>query len=62
MIAMRIAVFGGSFNPPHNGHVAAATAAKAALCADRLIVIPAARAPHKEQEPFSPSAEERLLL
>ena len=59
---MRIAVFGGSFNPPHNGHVAAAKAAMRELSADKLIIIPAARAPHKEQEQGSPSAEERYSL
>ncbi|NCB74736.1 MAG: nicotinate (nicotinamide) nucleotide adenylyltransferase [Clostridia bacterium] len=59
---MRIAVFGGSFNPPHNGHVEAAKAAVRELSADRLIIIPAARAPHKEQENGSPSAEERYTL
>ena len=59
---MRIAVFGGSFNPPHNGHVEAAKAAVRELCADKLIIIPAARAPHKEEEPGSPSAEERFSL
>jgi len=59
---MRIAVFGGSFNPPHNGHVEAAKAAADELHADKLIIVPAARPPHKEQEPGSPSAEERFSL
>ena len=59
---MRIAVFGGSFNPPHNGHVEAAKAAARELCTDKLIIVPAARPPHKVQEPDSPSAEERFAL
>jgi nicotinate-nucleotide adenylyltransferase len=59
---MRTAVFGGSFNPPHNGHVRAALAAKAALNADRLLVIPAARPPHKAQAAETPSAAVRLAL
>jgi len=59
---MRIAVFGGSFNPPHIGHVEAANAAMAELCADKLIVVPAARPPHKETETGCPTAEERFLL
>jgi len=59
---MRIAIFGGSFNPPHNGHVKAALAAKEALKADRLIVIPTGVPPHKLQPEGSPSAEERLEL
>ena len=61
-VKMRIAVFGGSFNPPHIGHVEAAKAAASELCADKLIVMPAARPPHKEQEQGSPSAKERFEL
>ncbi|MEA4896261.1 MAG: nicotinate (nicotinamide) nucleotide adenylyltransferase [Oscillospiraceae bacterium] len=59
---MRIAVFGGSFNPPHNGHTKAAKIAAEELHAERLVIIPAAKPPHKEQEEASPTAEERLSL
>jgi len=59
---MRIAVFGGSFNPPHNGHIRAAQAAKLALNADKLLIVPNAKPPHKAQEENVPSAETRLLL
>ena len=59
---MRIAVFGGSFNPPHSGHVEAAKTAVKELHAGKLIIIPAAKPPHKEQEKGSPSALERLEL
>ncbi|NLH00641.1 MAG: nicotinate (nicotinamide) nucleotide adenylyltransferase [Clostridiales bacterium] len=59
---MRIAIFGGSFNPPHIGHVEAAKAAAEELCADKLIIVPAARPPHKEQENGTPGPEERFLL
>ena len=44
---MRIGVFGGTFNPPHNGHVTMAQAAAAQLALDRLLVIPASVPPHK---------------
>ncbi len=44
---MKILLFGGSFDPVHSQHVALARAAKEALGADRLIVIPSAIAPHK---------------
>ncbi len=42
-----IILFGGSFDPPHIGHVALAIAARAATDAKWLAYIPAARAPHK---------------
>lgn len=51
---MRIAVFGGSFNPPHAGHVAAAEDAAAFLQPDRLLIIPAGMPPHKELAEHSP--------
>lgn len=59
---MKIAVYGGSFNPPHLGHVAAARAAIEALRPDRLLVMPTNTPPHKQLEPNSPSPAERLKL
>lgn len=59
---MRIAVFGGSFNPPHPGHVKAAKAAVAALRPDKLFVMPTADPPHKSLPECSPPPAERLLL
>jgi nicotinate-nucleotide adenylyltransferase len=44
---MRIGIFGGSFDPPHNGHLLAALDAIEALSLDRLQVIPAAQQPLK---------------
>jgi nicotinate-nucleotide adenylyltransferase len=59
---MRIAIFGGSFNPPHLGHLAAARAVAEELRPDKLIIIPANIPPHKAMEEGSPSPEERLEL
>lgn len=59
---MQTAIFGGSFNPPHNGHIEAATAAIKQLGVDRMIVIPAARAPHKDAEPNCPDPCARLKM
>ena len=59
---MKIAVYGGSFNPPHLGHVTAARAAIEALRPDRLLIIPTSTPPHKELEENSPSPAERLKL
>jgi nicotinate-nucleotide adenylyltransferase len=44
---MRIAFFGGSFDPPHRGHVAIAKAAADRLALDRLLVAPVGRQPLK---------------
>ena len=44
---MRIGVFGGTFNPPHNGHVTMARAAVTQLGLDRLLLVPDNVPPHK---------------
>ena len=40
---MRLAIFGGSFDPPHLGHLAFARMALGALAPDRLVWLPAGR-------------------
>ena len=57
---MRIAIYGGSFNPPHVGHVEAARSVYEELRPDRFLIIPANTPPHKELEENSPSPEQRL--
>lgn len=47
---MRTGLFGGTFNPVHNGHVAAMKAFCAAARLERLIVMPAGTPPHKRFE------------
>ncbi len=59
---MRILLYGGSFNPPHNGHVDALRAARAALSPDKTLVIPGCIPPHKAVPAGSPAPEERLEL
>ncbi len=44
---MRIAVFGGSFDPVHVGHLALADAVRAELCYDTVLFVPANESPHK---------------
>jgi nicotinate-nucleotide adenylyltransferase len=43
-----LALFGGAFDPPHDGHVALVRAAKDALGLDRVIVLVAAAPAHKD--------------
>ncbi len=59
---MEILVYGGSFNPPHLGHVKAAEEAYAAIKPEKLLVIPTSDPPHKILEQGSPNAMERLML
>ena len=58
----RIGIYGGTFNPPHIGHIQAAKAAITALSLDRLILIPDRIAPHKVIPSGSPSPEQRLQM
>ncbi len=44
---MRIAFFGGTFDPPHSGHIAIARAAIARLSLDQVLVAPVATQPLK---------------
>lgn len=59
---MKIGIYGGSFNPPHLGHMAAAKAAAEVLRLDRLLIVPAGEPPHKQLPVGSPSAQQRLAM
>ncbi len=59
---MKIGIYGGTFNPPHLGHLAAAREAVRALELDKLLLIPDAAPPHKELPPGSPAPEQRLEM
>ena len=59
---MRILIYGGSFNPPHLGHVRSVETTAGALHPDEILLIPASVPPHKALAQDSPSAEERLYM
>ena len=59
---MRIVFYGGSFNPPHCGHIEAAMTISEYLKPDKLLIVPSNIPPHKELAEGSPDAQERLLL
>ena len=44
---MKIGVFGGTFNPPHKGHLRLANHASDMLGLDKIIIIPSCIPPHK---------------
>jgi nicotinate-nucleotide adenylyltransferase len=56
-----VAILGGTFSPPHIGHVRAAEALQAALQPDRLMIIVDNLPPHKEIDGGA-SAEQRLKM
>ena len=59
---MKIGIYGGTFNPPHLGHMAAAQTAIAALNLDKLLLVPAAIPPHKALPQGTPAPEHRLAM
>jgi nicotinate-nucleotide adenylyltransferase len=58
---MRIAFFGGTFDPPHRGHIAIARAAITRLALDQVLVAPVATQPLKGGSGHS-SFEDRLAM
>jgi nicotinate-nucleotide adenylyltransferase len=58
---VRVALLGGTFNPPHLGHLLCASEAADQLELDRVVLLPAFVPPHKEV-PDDPGPEVRLGL
>ena len=44
---MRLGIFGGAFNPVHNGHINLAKSYLSSLALDKLLIIPTANPPHR---------------
>lgn len=59
---MRIAFFGGSFDPPHRGHIAIACAALTRLALDQVLVAPVASQPLKAGSPNSSFADRLAMV
>ena len=58
----KIGIYGGTFNPPHTGHLQAAKQAVEVLDLDLLLMIPDRIAPHKDIPAGSPTPEQRLEM
>ena len=58
----RIGIYGGTYNPPHLGHVKAAQYALEALQLDKLLMIPTNISPHKQLAEDSPTPPQRLEM
>jgi nicotinate-nucleotide adenylyltransferase len=57
----RLGILGGTFNPPHIGHLLCASEAHAQLGLDRVVLMPVLEPPHKEARE-DPGVEHRLEL
>ena len=49
-----VALFGGTFDPPHAGHIAVAQAAQRRFHLDAIYFVPSSRPPHKPQRELTP--------
>ncbi len=58
----RIGIYGGTFNPPHVGHIRGAEYAIHALQLDKLLLIPSCIAPHKDLPANSPTPVQRAEM
>lgn len=59
---MKIGVYGGTFNPPHMGHLNTAKRVKENLELDMVVFVPTAIPPHKHLPKGSPSPEQRVEM
>ncbi|HEU4634869.1 MAG TPA: nicotinate-nucleotide adenylyltransferase [Edaphobacter sp.] len=59
---MRIALFGGTFDPPHRGHLGAATLAAQAFHLDKVLFAPVGVQPLKEGRPTTPFAHRLAMV
>ena len=57
----RIGIYGGTFNPPHLGHIGAAQEAMAELRLDRMLLMPAFQSPDKEKPEIDPKHRLQML-
>ncbi len=58
---MKIGLFGGTFDPIHNGHIALCEALQQALGLDRIILMPTAQPPHKLKTEMAPAAHRAAM-
>ncbi len=59
---MRAGLFGGTFNPIHNGHLMVAAQVLQRFCLDRLYIIPCREPPHKSPAYLAPAADRVRMI
>lgn len=58
----RLGVLGGTFDPPHYGHLALAEAAREQLGLTRVLFVPAGEPPHKPGRPITPAHHRAAMV
>lgn len=59
---MKLGLFGGSFDPPHLGHLLPVEEARRSLGLDRVLYLPTADPPHKPRRCFAPPAARYAMV
>ncbi|MBR3760954.1 MAG: nicotinate (nicotinamide) nucleotide adenylyltransferase [Ruminococcus sp.] len=59
---MRIGIYGGSFNPVHNGHIHLALTAAEEFGLDRIYLVPSKKSPHRSSDEYAPDADRVEML
>ena len=58
----RLGIYGGTFDPPHLGHLVLAESAADSLQIDRVLFVPASSPPHKDRSAIRSPAEDRFRM
>jgi nicotinate-nucleotide adenylyltransferase len=61
-VSMRLGIFGGSFDPVHLGHLVVAETCREQARLDRVLFVPVALQPHKQERPPAPAADRLEML
>jgi nicotinate-nucleotide adenylyltransferase len=60
--AVRLGVIGGTFDPPHYGHLVLAENARVQLSLDEVLFVPAGEPPHKPKGPVTPAHHRTMMV
>lgn len=61
-MSLRLGVLGGTFDPPHCGHLVMAETARVQLSLDRVLFVPAGEPPHKPDRPITPAHHRAAMV
>jgi nicotinate-nucleotide adenylyltransferase len=59
---MKLGVLGGTFDPPHYGHLALAETGRVQLGLARVLFVPAGEPPHKPGQPITPARHRAAMV